>query len=171
MAWVRNAWPSRGPPAIPAWPRRFRPWSWPSPWRHRLGRPGRRPRRRRDRTSRCQRPSRSPHRRPSELPRDGHDNSPGTATKSPRGRPLSLPRDGHGNSPRTATISPRLSVEGHHPLAGERVCQAHRLAVGDDDVGVVHEPVDQGRGDGLVHELVEARRGAGWTRGPATVVS
>src|SRR5580658_3686945 len=50
----------------------------------------------------CQRPSRSPHRRPSECPADGHRNSPRTATRTPRGRPQV--------SPRTATGVPADSV-------------------------------------------------------------
>src|SRR5664280_1050309 len=33
--------PRPGPPARPAWPRRFRPWSWPHRWHRPLGRPGR----------------------------------------------------------------------------------------------------------------------------------
>lgn len=52
-----------------------------------------------------------------DLPTDGHENSPRTATRSPRGWPLSLPRDGHENSPRTATFSPRPGqVSGVTPL-------------------------------------------------------
>ena len=35
-----------------------------------------------------------------------------------------------------------------YPLAGERFGESHRVAVGDDDVGVVQEPVD-GRGRSL----------------------
>jgi len=35
---------------------------------------------------------------------------------------------------------------------GERVA----VTVGDDNVGVVHEPVDRGGGKGLVHDLVKA---------------
>jgi len=32
------------------------------------------------------------------------------------------------------------------------------VAAGEDEVGVVEEPVDDGVGDGLGHELVEPRR-------------
>lgn len=41
-----------------------------------------------------------------DLPTGGQRSSPRTATRSPRGRPASLLRDGHGNSPRTATFLP-----------------------------------------------------------------
>ena len=35
---------------------------------------------------------------------------------------------------------------------------AHALAGGLADMGVVHQPIDGGRGQGLGHELVESRR-------------
>jgi len=38
--------------------------------------------------------------------------------------------------------------------------EANRVAVGDDDVGVVQEPIDGGVGDGLGHRFVEA----GWVQ-------
>ena len=43
-----------------------------------------------------------------------------------------------------------------HPLAGEGFGEADRVAVGDDDVGVVQEPVDGGGGEALGHDRVEA---------------
>ena len=97
----------------------------------------------------CQRPPRSSHWRP---------------RAAPHGRPRKVPADGHvGGAPGTATRTPRggrrsarWSVQRHHPLAGHGVGQAHRLAVGDDGMSVVHEAVNQRRGDGLVHQLVEA---------------
>ena len=42
-----------------------------------------------------------------------------------------------------------------HPLAGEGLGEADRVAGGLADVGVVEEPVDGGGGQGLGHELVE----------------
>jgi hypothetical protein len=75
----------------------------------------------------------------------------------PHWRPLEFPRDGHENSPRTATKFPgRSTGQRHHPLARSGVDQADRFTFGDDDVGMVQEPVNESRGDGLVHELVEA---------------
>jgi transposase len=71
---------------------------------------------------RCQRPSRSPHRRPSEVPADGHRNSPRMATRTPRGRQWFLPTDGHGG-PRGQRLD--SAVEGHHSLPGHGVGQAH----------------------------------------------
>jgi hypothetical protein len=63
----------------------------------------------------------------------------------PRGRPMEFPRDGHENSPRTAMSFPGPSAgERHHPLARGGVDEAHRFALGDDDMGVVQEPVDEG---------------------------
>ncbi|MHB1504625.1 MAG: helix-turn-helix domain-containing protein [Acidimicrobiales bacterium] len=38
------------------------------------------------------------------FPTGGHEYSPRTATRSPRGRPREVPRDGHRNSPGTATL-------------------------------------------------------------------
>ena len=35
------------------------------------------------------------------------------------------------------------------------VGESHAVAGGDEDVGVVHEPADDGGGDGAGHELVE----------------
>ena len=62
----------------------------------------------------------------------------------PHWRPLEFPRDGHENSPRTATEFPGPSTgEGHHPLARGGVDQADRFAFGDDDVGMVQEPVNE----------------------------
>jgi RNA polymerase sigma factor (sigma-70 family) len=63
----------------------------------------------------------------------------------PHWRPMEFPRDGHENSPRTATEFPAPSAgQRHHPLARGGIDQADRFAFGDDDVGVVLEPVDQG---------------------------
>ena len=42
-----------------------------------------------------------------------------------------------------------------HPLAACCLREADGVAGGDDDVGVMQEPVDGGVGDGLGHELVE----------------
>ena len=69
-----------------------------------------------------------PRGRPREVPRDGHWNSPGTATRTPRGRP----RCGLGSV-----------VERLHPLARGGVGQAHGLSFGDDHMGMVKEPVHE----------------------------
>ena len=69
-----------------------------------------------------------PRGRPREVPRDGHKNSPGTATRTPRGRP----RCGLGSV-----------VERLHPLARGGVGQAHGLSFGDDDVGMMEKPVHE----------------------------
>ena len=62
----------------------------------------------------------------------------------PHWRPLEFPRDGHENSPRTATEFPALSTgQRHHPLARSGVDQADRFTFGDDDVGMVQEPVNE----------------------------
>ena len=79
--------------------------------------------------------------------------SPLAAMGFPRERSREFLGDGHG--------VPRLGGlvgQGLDPLAAGGVGEADGLAVGDDEVGVVHEPVDQGGGDGAVHELVEPGR-------------
>ena len=62
-----------------------------------------------------------------------------------------LPTGGHGFSPRTVTRTPRgrsrdsscCSVcEWFHPLAGGGVGESDGFAVGDDEVGVVHQAVN-----------------------------
>jgi transposase len=101
----------------------------------------------------CQGPRGSPRRRPGVLPGDGRVFSPGTAGGFPRGRPWVLPVDGRGG-PRGVPGGLR-SAQGRDPLAGEGVGEADAVAVGDEHVGVVQQPVDQGGGDGAVHELIE----------------
>ena len=49
-------------------------------------------------------------------------------------------------------------VQWRHPLAGGGLGEADAVAGGEDDVGVVQEPVDGGVGDGLGHEFVEPGR-------------
>ena len=51
---------------------------------------------------------------------------------------------------------PGSSGQWPHPLAAGGLGEADGVAGGDDDVGVVHEPVDGGVGDGFGHEFVEA---------------
>ena len=46
-------------------------------------------------------------------------------------------------------------VSGVTALPGGGLGEADAVAGGDDDVGVVEEPVDGGVGDGLGHEFVE----------------
>lgn len=47
------------------------------------------------------------------------------------------------------------SVQGRDSFAGGGLGEADAVAGGEYEVGVVHEPVDGGVGDGLGHELVE----------------
>ena len=86
---------------------------------------------------------------------------------SARGWSLDLPVDGHVFCPVMAMGSAHggcghhegpFSGQGRHPLPGEGLGQADGLAGGLADVGVVQEPVDRGRGEGLGHQLVEGRR-------------
>lgn len=74
----------------------------------------------------------------------------------PCGRSGEVPVGGHGDSPGTAGCFPGLFGQGLHPLSVECVFESDRFALGDDDVGVVEEPVNEGAGEGFVHELVEA---------------
>jgi hypothetical protein len=76
--------------------------------------------------------------------------------------PSFLPAGGHQISPPVAIVSPQQGLdrflgEGLHPLAGGRLREPVAfLAVGDDHVRVMQEPVD-GRGrHGLGHEFVES---------------
>ena len=83
--------------------------------------------------ARCQRPVGSAQWRTAELPAGGQQNCPFVANRTARG-----------------------SVgQWRHPLAGGGLGEADAVAGGEDDVGVVQEPVDGGVGDGLGHELVE----------------
>ena len=93
----------------------------------------------------CQWPSISPHSRPV--------NSPLVAIVSPRWWPSDLPIRGHRFSPRGVGSG---SGQGRHPLAGGCLGESVAvLAVGDQDVRVVQEPLD-GRGrERLGHQLVE----------------
>ena len=64
-----------------------------------------------------------------------------------------------GGSARWWPVEPRGwggSGQGRHPLAGGGLGESDAVAGGEHEVGVVHEPVDGGVGDGLGHELVEA---------------
>lgn len=74
--------------------------------------------------------------------------SPLAAMRIPQGRPREVPADGQ--------LLQEGLCERHHPLAGEGILEADRLAVGDDDMGVMEQSVDECRGDRLVHQLVEA---------------
>ena len=53
---------------------------------------------------------------------------------------------------------PGWLVQGDHSFSGDGLGEADAVAAGLADVGVVHEPVDGGGGQGFRHELVEARR-------------
>jgi hypothetical protein len=52
-----------------------------------------------------------------------------------------------------------LGRQRDHPLAREGLGEPVRVALGDDQVGVVEQPVDGGGGEGLRHDGVEAIRG------------
>ncbi len=83
-------------------------------------------------------------------PADGQQLSPRTDGEAPHGRPRELPAQRVGRL--------RASVaERHHPLARRRVGEADRLAVGEHDMGVMEQAIDQSRGDGAVHQLVKSR--------------
>lgn len=92
---------------------------------------------------------------------NGHRFLPTGGHLIPHWWPSFLPAGGHQISPPVAIVSPQQGVgsgsgEGLHPLAGGRLGESVALlAVGDDHVGVMQEPVD-GRGrHGLWHQFVE----------------
>lgn len=67
-----------------------------------------------------------------------------------------MPGDGHQISPWVAISCPREGLgEGGHPLAGGGFFEAVGVTLGEDDVGVVQEPVHPGGGEGGGHEFVE----------------
>ena len=76
--------------------------------------------------------------------------SPWVVGCCPRARPWGFPTGGR--------VFPRLFGQGLHPLSVECVLESDGFALGDDDVGVVEEPVNERAGDGFVHELIEAGR-------------
>src|SRR5690349_12023445 len=96
----------------------------------------------------------SPHWWPSFLPTGGHLFSPRVATKLPTGqgcwgwRPRSSPPAASSGLGQRFDSFPGGGL-------GEPVAVS---AVGDEDVGVVHEPVDGRGGDRLGHQLVEPGR-------------
>ena len=99
--------------------------------------------------ARCQWPSVSPH--------WWSLNSPLVAIVSPHWWPSDLPIRGHRFSPAGSWVGVGSgSGEGLHPLAGGRLGEpVALLAVGDDHVRVMQQPVD-GRGrHGLRHQFVE----------------
>src|SRR6266542_6383859 len=72
-----------------------------------------------------------------DLPAGGQWISPVVARVVPRWRPCWLPVRGHGSAH-------LRSGEGLHPLPGGGFGEAERVALGDDEVGVMQEPVDGG---------------------------
>ena len=68
-----------------------------------------------------------------------------------RWRPPDLPSGGR-------QTCPRLVSSGGSLLSGDGLGEADAVAAGLADVGVVHEPVDGGGGQGFRHQLVESRR-------------
>src|ERR1700746_592540 len=94
------------------------------------------------------------------------ENSPSAATFSPHWRPCFLPAGGLGAphppgvfgwGPRSSPPADALwSGQWFDPLAGGGLREAVAVgAVGDEDVGVVHEPVDCCGRDRFGHQLVE----------------
>src|SRR5208282_4830279 len=53
---------------------------------------------------------------------------------------------------------PGWLAQGDHSFAGDGLGEADAVAAGLADVGVVHQPVDGGCGQGFRHQLVESRR-------------
>jgi hypothetical protein len=68
-----------------------------------------------------------------------------------RWRPPDLPSGGR-------QTCPGWLVQRDHSLSCDGLAEADAVAAGLADVGVVHEPVDGGGGQGFRHELVESRR-------------
>ncbi len=69
-----------------------------------------------------------------------------------RWRPPDLPSGGR-------QTCPGWLAKRDHSLSGDGLGEADAVAAGLADVGVVHEPVDGGGGQGLGHDLVESNRG------------
>ena len=77
------------------------------------------------------------------------------------GRVCFLRAGGHQFSRLVAACSPGgagLGGQRDHPLAGEGLGEPVRVALGEDQVGVVQQPVHGRRCEGLGHDRVEARR-------------
>jgi hypothetical protein len=84
-----------------------------------------------------------------ELPSEGHETCPLTATRTARRWPWDLPKGAAGHH--------RLFGSGQraHPLAGQCLGQPDGVAAGLAQVGMVQEPVDGGGSQGLGHQFVE----------------
>ena len=77
--------------------------------------------------------------------------------RCPGGRSWGVQAGGHQNSrPVVSGVPGVRSVQGDHALAGEGLGEAVGVAGGGDQVGVVHEAVGAGSGEGLGHDRVEA---------------
>jgi len=76
-----------------------------------------------------------------DLPTAGQENCPLVAISFAHWWPLGLP----------GSVG-----QWHHPLAAGCLCETDRIAGGDDEVGVVEEPVDGGVRDCFGHEFVES---------------
>lgn len=75
------------------------------------------------------------------------------------GRSLVVQAGGHQKSMPAASGVPERwgwSVQGDHPLAGEGLGEAVGVAGGGHEVGVMHEAIGAGSGEGLGHDRVEA---------------
>ena len=83
------------------------------------------------------------------MPGGGHETCPVAVTVPARWWPWDLPRGGRPPRGRGG------SGQGVHPLAGDGLGEAHGVAAGLADAGVVQQPVDGGGGQGLGHEFVE----------------
>ena len=75
------------------------------------------------------------------MPGGGHERCPLVAIGSAQGWPPDVPG---------------WLAQRDHSLSGDGLGEADAVAAGLADVGVVHEPVDGGGGQGFRHELVEA---------------
>ena len=73
-------------------------------------------------------------------------------TRGARWWPSDLPGDGH-------QTCPRWLAQGDYSFSCDGLGEADAVAAGLADMGVVHEPVDGGGGQGFRHELVESIRG------------
>ena len=77
-----------------------------------------------------------------------------------------MPGGGHEMCPLAATGSarwwppdvPGLLAQRDHSFSGDGLGESDAVAAGLADVGVMHEPVNGGGGQGFGHELVEAGR-------------
>jgi hypothetical protein len=81
------------------------------------------------------------------------------ASPAPGGGPAAASGCVNAGNETEAPLSLRLGrLQRRHAASTERLRQAMRLAFGDDDVGMVEEPVDGRRREALREDRVEAGR-------------